>query len=114
MRPERLEGKTYKAKVTGNVELTFYVTINFDITGMPYEMFVNVKDSQYWEHLTMMSTMVSKMLQAGIDPCYIADSLRQLESPKTNHIVPGIGFVPSIYARIGMILEHSVVGDDDE
>lgn len=107
-RPEAVEGRTTKLKLNldNGDELSFYVTIN-SIDGKPFEMFVNVKNAVYWEHLTAITVMVSRMLQAGIPAQTIADDLKQIQSPHTAHWMTG-GRVPSVYARIGMALEQAV------
>lgn len=107
-RPEHIDGTTTKLKLNlaNGHELTFYVTVNC-ADGKPVEVFVNVKDATYWEHLTAVTVMISRMLQAGIPAKIIADDLKQIHSPHTFHMVRGGGSVPSVYARIGMVLERA-------
>lgn len=106
MRPELLCGETHKLKFTNSdgVELSFYVTVNLD-GDKPVEVFVNVRDATYWEHLVAVTVGISRQLQAGIPVGTIAADLKQIHSPKTGHMMKG-GWSPSIYARIGDILNR--------
>lgn len=106
-RPDRLTGDTHKIKalMADGKELSFYVTLNRTDEGVPYEIFVNVRDAQFWEHLTAVSVMISRLLQAGITAKTIADDLMQIHSPITAHRVRGrANQADSIYARIGEVL----------
>lgn len=110
-RPEFLVGTTYKVKIKPpqGGELTFYITVNCTDDGLmfkPYEVFVNCRDAQYWEHLTAVTLMVSRSLQAGVPVETIARDLKEISSSVTGHMAPGVGWVQSVYARIGALLEH--------
>lgn len=107
-RPEKLCGETHKVKfhTLEDGDVSFYVTINCDDEGLPVEVFFNVKDSKYWEHLVVVSTMISRLLQAGIPLPDIAEDLCQVHSPRTGHIAPGKGYVGSVYARIGALFKE--------
>lgn len=111
MRPEQLCGETHKLKLTNSdgTEVSFYVTVNFDGDPFeirkPIEVFVNVRDATYWEHLVAVTVGISRQLQAGIPVEVIAEDLKQIHSPKTGHMMKG-GWSPSIYARIGDILNR--------
>ncbi len=107
-RPDITQGTTTKLKIDlpSGKELTFYVTVNC-ADGRPIEVFVNVKDAAYWEHLTAVTVMISRLLQEGVSVKTIADDLKQIHSTHTSHIARGEGMIPSVYARIGMILEAS-------
>lgn len=105
-RPDTTQGTTTKIKtsLSDGTDLTFYVTVNC-VDDRPVEVFVNVKDASYWEHLTAVCVMISRLLQSGVSADTIAHDLKQIHSPHTSHIAKGKGMVPSIYARIGMVLE---------
>ena len=106
-RPELLTGETHKVKIAlpKGGDVTFYVTVNFDPTDnlKPYEVFVNVKNAEYWEHLTANTVLISRLLQSGVSVETIAGDLKAIHSTTTSHFVKG-GWTPSVYARIGDIL----------
>lgn len=107
MRSQVLAGETTKVKINlmSGTSVTFYITVNYNEDSEPFEVFVNVKDSEYWEHLVATTVLISRLLQAGVSVHTIAADLRQIESPKTGHMMDGgKGWCPSIYARIGMVL----------
>lgn len=105
-RPVVLPGNTYKTRIQArDAELNVYITI-CDFEGKPYELFLNCKDAGLVEHMNAISLLVSRMLQAGIDPEDIAGDLASIHSPMTGHFMPG-GYCPSLAARIGGVLrEH--------
>lgn len=103
-RPNIIEGRTHKIKIpTAEGTFSFYVTINHLECGAPYEMFVNCKNAKFAEHMTALTVMVSRMLQSGIDVKVIAADLQAIASPETGHMARG-GWIPSLHARIGMLL----------
>lgn len=107
-RPEIVESTTHKIKatITDGVEVKIYVTVG-RLDGKPYEVFANTNNGQLWEHLALVTLLMSRMLQAGIPPERIAKDLKQIRSPITGHMAIG-GWAPSIYARIGNVLEREM------
>lgn len=105
-RPERLTSCTHKIKAVlpGGVEAKLYITVG-ERDGKPYEVFANTNNAQLWEHLAVVTLMISRLLQAGVTPERIAKDLKQIHSPITGHMARG-GYAPSIYARIGAVLEQ--------
>lgn len=106
-RPEVIRGVTKKIKVSlpEGKEFSFYITVNF-MDGEPFEVFANVKDSQFWEHLTFATVLVSRLLQSGTPKATLVEELRQVHSPFTGHFAEGGEWMPSIYAHIAAMLEH--------
>lgn len=110
-RPDVLVGTTHKVEIvpkSGN-EIKFYVTINSVDQGLqfrPYEVFVNCMNADYTEHLIAVTVGISRQLQAGVPIEKIVHDLKQIQSGHTGHLAPGEGWVSSIYARIGMLLEE--------
>lgn len=103
-RPELIQSVTHKVKavIPGGVEVKIYVTVGKQ-DGRPYEVFANTNNAQLWEHLAVVTLMISRLLQAGVPPERIAKDLLQIHSPITGHMARG-GYAPSIYARIGSII----------
>jgi hypothetical protein len=103
-RPDVLPGKTYKIKaVTERGDITLYLTI-CDHFGVPFEIFVNSKNAELVEHMSVLTVFVSRMLRAGMPVEDIAADLEEIHSPFTGHLVPGSGWCASLYARIGQQL----------
>ena len=104
-RPEVLDSKTHKLKFSlpDGRDVSFYVTIGFVEENRPWEVFVNVRDAHFWEHLVAVTVMVSRLLQSGTSLQTVVDDLKQIHSPNTGHFAIG-GWSPSIYARIGSVL----------
>ena len=97
-------GVTYKSKTQ---EHTFYTTINHDDDGNVFEIFVRLDDQDLFEMITLVTRLVSMLMQAGVDPMVIAKDLQDVYSPVTRHIIPGTTVeCPSIVARIGLLLEQ--------
>jgi|SRR5579859_1666884 len=105
-RPELMTGVTAKIKavIADGVEVKIYCTVNYH-EGKPYEVFANTNNAKLWEHLAVVTLMISRLLQAGVSPEQIAHDLNQIHSPVTGHMAPG-GYAPSIYARLGSVLLH--------
>ena len=106
-RSEILTGTTHKIKITlpnGEKDLAFYVTANKQ-DGKLYEIFVNVRDARYWEHLTVATVMISRLLQLGVAPEVVIADLKSIHSPVTGHMNKAEGWVTSVYARIADIIE---------
>lgn len=108
-RPDKLPGKTYKIKINssdGN-EITLYLTIT-DHDGKPFEMFITCKDARLLEHLSAYTVAASRLLRKGEPVQGIIDDLLEIHSPFTQHHVKGEGICPSLYARIGGVLQAHV------
>lgn len=110
MRPEVVQGHTSKIKVAlpDGKTFAFYVTIGY-VDGKPFEVFVNVKDSQFWEHLSFATVLLSRLLQSGTSAQVLAEELKQIQSPMTSHFAENGEWMPSIYAHIGALLEKEPI-----
>lgn len=109
-RSDTLVGTTHKIKITlpqGGKDVAFYVTVNKQ-DGRLYEVFVNVRHAGYWEHLTLVTVMISQLLQLGKAPEQIVATLRSIDSAVTGHINKGEGWVPSVYSRIAAVIEQEM------
>jgi len=122
------EGATYQVFVP---ELPMYVTINeklvkvfnSDETFVEYsfkevlkvvEIFVRIDAKEHFEIVNLVTRLASMNLRAGVDALIIAKELQSVYSMTTQHIVTGTTILcPSIIARIGMILEAHITGDQN-
>jgi ribonucleoside-diphosphate reductase alpha chain len=106
-REEVLQGKTYK--ITPGGDYAYYITIN-DVTSngicRPYEIFVNTKDINHYQWVTLFSRLASAIMRNGGDYAFIAEEMKAIEDPKTGRFVPKKGFVPSLVAEIGLVVEE--------
>ena len=105
-RDEVLQGKTYKINPG---DYAYYVTINDIILNgkrRPYEIFVNTKDIHNFQWVTLFSRLASAIMRNGGDYHFIADEMKAIEDPKTGRFKPKHGFVPSLVAEIGLVVEE--------
>jgi len=69
-RPTELPSKTYKLRIPTTAN-AFYITIADHVVDdelVPYELFINTKDLQKLETVTIMSRFVSTILRNKLDP----------------------------------------------
>jgi len=109
-RPDVLNGASYKLKDVPNGMhglASLFVTINSH-KNKPFEMFIDVKDKLLYEHLTVYTRLISKMLQHGMDKKVIIQELKDITSDSTGHYIPKRGgvYVNSLAGRIGVCLEE--------
>jgi hypothetical protein len=109
-RPETLTGSSYKIKPS-TTDHAIYITIN-DITEhgvtRPYEIFVNSKCQQSYSWLLTVTRLISAILRKNDDPTFMIEELKGVFDPKGGYFYPKKGFIPSISAHIGMILEQHI------
>ena len=106
-REEVLRGKTYK--ITPGGDYAYYITINdIEVNGVrrPYELFINTKDIAHFQWVTLFSRLASAIMRNGGDYAFIVDEMKAIEDPKTGRFVPKKGFVPSLVAEIGLVVEE--------
>lgn len=108
LRPEKLDGATYKGHTHDGKPM--YITVN-EKEGRPFEVFVRVDDPDLFEWMTALTVMITRCLRHGDTLAAIADELMEVHSPKTRHFVDGgKGEAVSLAARIGTVLkEHRAV-----
>ncbi len=106
-RPPELEGTTYKIKTPMSPD-AIYVTINDiiqeDKTRRPYELFINTKNLQHFSWIVAMTRLISAVLRHDPKPCFLVDELKSVYDPNGGYFADG-GYVPSIAADIGRIIE---------
>ena len=96
-----------------------YVTINDiiqeDKSRRPYELFINTKNLQHFSWIVAMTRLISAVLRHDPKPCFLVDELKSVYDPNGGYFADG-GYVPSIAADIGRIIEKhlSKIGIMDE
>lgn len=106
-RPEMLFGKTYKIKPATGAAV--YVTINdivVDGKTYPYEIFLASKDVEHQAWMAGMTRVISGVFRKGGEVKFLAEELKAIHDPKGGYFAKGHGFVPSILAHIGIVLEQ--------
>lgn len=103
-----LIGKTYKISPVGYESL--YITIN-DRDGAPYELLIQTDHPEHYQWLSSLSRLVSAIFRKGGEYKFIIEELKAIHCPKSGYFAKGIGYVPSIVAHIGYILEVHVNGN---
>lgn len=109
-RPESLNGKTYKIR-PGSDAAAMYITVNYiknsDGTYYPFEVFINSKNVSHFSWVVSLTRMISGIFRSGGDFLFVLDELKTVHDPSGPYIVKGSGFMPSVPAHIGKILEQS-------
>ncbi len=113
-RPQRLVGSTYKFKPGGENKHAFYVTINDIILNedtpyerrRPFEIFVNSKNMEHFQWMVALTRLISAVFRKGGDITFLVEELQAVFDPNGGYWKPGGGgFMPSIVAEIGTIIE---------
>jgi ribonucleoside-diphosphate reductase alpha chain len=112
-RPDILEGKTYKIKWPRR-DSSIYLTINSDVDGRPFEIFLTGKDGTSSEWMMALSLMITGIFRKGGNVSFVAEELKQIQSVNDGNFMklPGAAkgtFIPSLPAYIGHILEHHML-----
>ncbi len=113
-RPEMLVGATYKIK-TPQSPHALYVTINDMVlnhgtdyeTREPFEIFINSKNLDNFQWIVALTRVMSAVFRKGGDVTFLVDEMKAVFDPQGGYFKPGGGgFMPSIVAEIGFILER--------
>ncbi len=110
-RAERLEGPTYKIKVTlpDRVE-RLYLTVNHQ-DGKPYEIFIRVDRPELLEWITLTAVQVSRALQHGRPLADIAADMLAIHSGGHSlHVLPDGLQCYSLVERLGRQLAQHAAG----
>jgi len=114
VRPEMLVGATYKIK-TPQSPHALYVTINDMVlnhgteyeTREPFEIFINSKNLDNFQWVVALTRVMSAVFRKGGDVTFLVDEMKAVFDPQGGYFKPGGGgFMPSIVAEIGFILER--------
>lgn len=112
VRPEKLLGSTYKIK-TPHYEHALYVTINDIVLNpdtpyerrRPFEIFINSKNMNNFQWTVALTRILSAIFRKGGDITFLVEELRAVFDPHEYYIKPGHGFMPSLVAEIGSVIE---------
>ncbi len=113
-RPEMLVGATYKIK-TPQSPHALYVTINDMVlnhgteheTRQPFEIFINSKNLDHYQWVVALTRVMSAVFRKGGDVTFLVDEMKAVFDPQGGYFKPGGGgFMPSLVAEIGFILER--------
>lgn len=113
-RPSVLTGTTYKIEKSPASEHAMYVTINDIVldpgtehqTRRPFEIFINSKNMDQFQWVVAMTRIISAVFRKGGDVSFLAEEMKAVFDPKGGYWkVGGGGYVPSLVAEIGQIIE---------
>lgn len=113
-RPEMLVGATYKIK-TPQSPHALYVTINDMVlnhdteyeTRQPFEIFINSKNLDHFQWVVALTRVMSAVFRKGGDVTFLVEEMKAVFDPQGGYFKPGGGgFMPSIVAEIGFVLER--------
>lgn len=105
VRPEVLDGKTYKLKPGDHA---LYVTITDVIVNgqrRPFEIFINTKNLEHQVWLTALTRMISAVFRKGGDVSFIVEELTAVHDPRGGFFVAR-KHTPSIVAGLGDIIQR--------
>lgn len=114
-----MEGSTYQIKWPRRSS-AMYLTINSDIDGAPFEVFITGKDGTASEWTTALSLMITGLFRKGGDTAFVADELKQIQSAagdgtfiKMPHWNKG-QYIPSLPAYLGHLIEYHFMRQTDK
>ena len=110
-RPKKLTGSTYKVKWPSS-DASYYITINEDEEGNPFEMFISSTSSRYSDWTTALSLMVSSIMRLGHDVTFIPEELMKVVSHHDVGFVDGKMY-GSLVAAIGDTLRKHLTNGVD-
>ena len=111
-RPRTLAGVTYKLKWPVGGPVNWYVTVTHDAAGVPRELFITTRNTDYQEWVQAVSCAVTAILRRGGDVRFLVEELQQVSA------ATGAAFVKlddadkrprrfsSVVAAIGAVLER--------
>lgn len=106
-RPRELSGSTYKVKPP-SMTAALYVTINNmvmpDQTELPYEVFINTKDTTHLPWVVAITRLMSAVFRKGGDTQFIVEELKSVFDPQGGYFGEG-GWHNSVVAEIGAVIE---------
>ena len=116
-RPDILVGRTYKISKSPATEHAMYVTINDIVLDAgtkhevrrPFEVFINSKNMDQFQWVVAMTRIISAVFRKGGDVSFLAEEMKAVFDPHGGYFRPG-GFVPSLVAEIGGIIEQHLKG----
>jgi hypothetical protein len=114
-RPDLLVGITYKLKIPTS-DHAIYITINDIILNKdteyesrkPFEIFINSKNMEQYQWIVSLTRLITIMFKAGISGDIISNQLKEIFDPKGGYFVKGKGFMPSLVANIGAIIQRHI------
>jgi len=111
LRPETLEGSTYKIK-TPLTDHALYVTINDIVLNhgtphekrRPFEIFINSKSMEHFQWIVALTRIVSAVFRKGGDVTFLVEELRSVFDPRGGYFKKG-RYTPSLVAELGDVIE---------
>jgi hypothetical protein len=104
-RPATIQGKTYRIKPGDHA---YYITVNdIEIDGVvrPYEVFINTKDTTNFQWVMIFTRLVSAIFRKGGEYQFMIDEMKAIIDPSGGYWKKGAGYIPSLVADIGMVIE---------
>ncbi len=111
-RPETMTGSTYKITPT-SLDSALYITINnIELNGKrrPYEIFINTKSVEAFEWVTIFTRLVSAVWRNGGNYDFLTKEMLATFAPNGGYFQKGHGYIPSLVAHIGIIIEGHLKG----
>jgi ribonucleotide reductase alpha subunit len=108
VRPEVLEGRTYKLKWPASKD-AYYVTINDAVEDdgfrRPFEIFIQTKSVEAQAWISALTRMISAVFRRGGDVAFVAQELREATDAQGGAWLGG-RYVPSLVSAIGDVIDR--------
>jgi ribonucleoside-diphosphate reductase alpha chain len=78
-----LNGTTYKIKPS-NEEHSYYITIN-NLDNVPFEVFVNSKNTSNFQFISALTRMISAIFRKGGDISFVVEELTVITAPNSGY-----------------------------
>jgi len=113
VRPEVLEGRTYKIHPPTEAH-ALYITINDVVLDAgtpnehrrPFEIFLNSKDMESFQWIVALTRVLSGIFRKGGNLDFLVEELRSVFHPNGGYWMPGGKWQPSVVAHIGDVLQR--------
>lgn len=116
LRPEVLQGRTYKIKPPEHIlSHALYLTINdivlnegtIDQSQQPFEIFLTSKDTASHQWIQALTLAISAIFRKGGDVLFIVNELKSVSDPNGSYFhYLAHGRMPSLVAHIGYMIEE--------
>lgn len=100
-----MSGRTYKLSWPNSP--AFYVTINDDADGNPFEIFINSKNLDAYAWTLALTRMISAIWRRGGNTAFVQEELKAVFDPRGGSWMDG-SYCPSLLAAIGGIIEQHI------
>lgn len=117
-RPIVLEGATYKLKWPRRTS-AMYLTINSDVDGVPFEVFITGKDGAQSEWTMALALMITALYRKRGDISFVTEELKSIQSTNDGAFIKmphwtKPQYISSLPAYLGHMIEYHFMRQTDK